>query len=128
MKFHLIFAYVGLFLLVFNGTTMILNFSVLNLASTTIGFMMAVHHYLHYKELKALKQSMEDIARIQTFANDALAPFNKQILISPMDGKYELMFFPCSLNTVVSEGLEYKWYGVKKNDTYVSIGGHKNDA
>lgn len=124
MKFNLIAAYGGLLLFVWNGTTMILNFSVPILASTTIGFMMAVHHYLHYKELKALKQAREETAKVITLANDALAPLNKQILVSPMDFQYHLMPWPCS-RTVVTEGLEYTWYGVKKNDTYVSIGGGK---
>lgn len=102
---------------------MILDFSVLHLASTTIGFMMAAHHWSHYRELKALKQSKEETARVVTLANDALAPFNKQILIGLKDLQYHLTYLPCSKNTVVTEGLEYTWYGVKKNDTYVSIGG-----
>jgi len=123
MKGNLICAYVGLFLLVFNGTRMILDFSVLNLSSTTIGFMIAVHHYLHYRELKALNQSREETARVVTLANDALAPLNKQILIGLKDFQYHLTYWPCTKNTVVTEGLEYTWYGVKKNDTYVSIGG-----
>lgn len=124
MKTNLIFAYVGLFLLAFNGTTMILNFSALSLANTTIGLLIAVHHYLHYKELKALKQSREETAKVITIANDALAPLNKQILISPKDFQYQLRYWPCS-RTVVTEGLEYTWYGVRKNDIYVSIGGGK---
>jgi hypothetical protein len=123
MKFHLIAAYVGLFLFVWNGTTMILDFSVLHLASTAIGFMMAGHHYTHYKELKALKQSREETARVVTLANDALAPLNKQILLDLLDLQYQVRYWPCSKNTVVTEGLEYTWYGLKKNDTYVSIGG-----
>lgn len=128
MKGHKICAYIGLFLLAFDGTTTILNFSLLNAVSTLIAFMIVVHHTIHYNELKALKQSREETARIQTLANDALAPLNKQILISLWDGKYELRFWPCTKNTVVTEGLEYTWYGVKKNDTYVSIGGRQNDA
>lgn len=123
MKFHIIAAYVGLFLFSWNCTTMILNFSVLSLASTAIGFMMAGHHYIHYKELKALKESREETARVVTLANDALAPLNRQILRSPKDFQYYPVHWPCTRNTVVTEGLEYTWYGVKKNDTFVSIGG-----
>ena len=58
-----------------------------------------------------------------TLANDALAPLNKQVTRSLKDFQYYLGFWPCTKNTVVTEGLEYTWYGVKKNDTYVSIGG-----
>ena len=123
MKFNLIAAYVGLFIFAFNGTTMILNCSVLQLASTAIGFMMAGHHYIHYKELKALKQSREETARVVTLANDALAPLNKQILRNLWDFQYQMQYWPCTSNTVVTEGLEYTWYGVKKNDTFASIGG-----
>ena len=57
MKAHLIIAYVGLFLFAFDGTNMVLHFNMLNLASTTIAFMVAAHHWVHYRELKALKQS-----------------------------------------------------------------------
>lgn len=123
MKAHLIIAYVGLFIFSWNGTTMILDFSVLHLACTAIGFLMAGHHCIHYKELKALKQSKDETARVVTLANDALAPLNKQFTRSLKDFQYYLGFWPCTKNTVVTEGLEYTWYGVKKNDTYVSIGG-----
>ena len=125
MKLNLIAAYIGLFLLAFNGMTMMLNFSVLDLASTAIGLMMAVHHWLHYKELKALKQSREETAYVVTTANDVLSPLNKQFLISPKDFQYHLVFWPCTKNTIVTEGLEYRWFGIKKNDIYSSIGGVK---
>ena len=123
MKGHKIGAYIGLFLLAFDGTTTILNFSLLNAASTLIAFMIVFHHTMHYKELKALKQVREETAYVVTTANDVLAPLNKQFLISPKDFQYHLRFWPCTRNTIVTEGLEYTWYGVKKNDTYSSIGG-----
>lgn len=125
MKVHLIIAYIGLFLLAFNGTNLVLNFNVLNFASTTIAFMVAAHHWVHYRELKALKYSMEETARVVTLANDALAPLNKQILRSLCDFQYQMQYWPCTKNTVVTEGKEYMWYGIKKNDTFVSIGGYR---
>lgn len=132
MKYNLIAAYVGLFIFAFNGTTMILNFSVLQLASTAIGFMMAGHHFLHYRELKALKESREALKQsreateyVVTTANDVLAPLNKQFVLSPKDFQYHLGFWPCTKNTIVTEGLEYRWFGIKKSDIYSSIGGVK---
>lgn len=91
MKGHLICAYIGLFLLSFDVTTTVLNFSALNVSSTCIAFMIVVHHTLHYKELKDLKQSREETANVVTVANDVLAPLNKQFLVSPKDFQYHLV-------------------------------------
>lgn len=90
-----------------------------------IGILVAIHHYLHYKHLLEIEHERETTARIVTMANDELARFNKQILLSPKDFDYHVMNWPCTKNTVVTEGKEYMWYGIKKNDTFVSIGGYR---
>lgn len=69
---------------------------------------------------------IDQTARIVTMANDELARFNKQILLSPKDFDYHVMYWPCTKNTVVTEGKEYMWYGIKKNDTFVTIGGYRD--
>lgn len=56
---------------------------------------------------------VDDIAEILVAANSELEKYGKQVMFQ-LDGRYRVMDWPTPPETVITEGLEYKWIGVKK--------------
>lgn len=60
---------------------------------------------------------VDDIAEILVTANRELEKYGKCVMLQP-DGRYRVIDWKIPSDTVITEGLEYKWIGVKKGPDF----------
>lgn len=60
---------------------------------------------------------VDDITEILVSANRELEKYGKQVILQ-LDGRYGVMDWPTPPETVITEGLEYRWIGVKKGPDF----------
>lgn len=60
---------------------------------------------------------IDTLAEVLVAANSELAKYGKQVLLQ-LDGRYRVINWPTPTETVITEGLEYKWIGIKKGPDF----------
>lgn len=110
----------GAFAFIINGILLIINILadgyVMPFVALCTGICFA--NMLNAKGTKKMYDCyVDDIAEILVTANRELEKYGKQVMLQ-LDGRYRVIDWKIPSDTVITEGLEYKWIGVKKGPDF----------
>lgn len=61
---------------------------------------------------------VDTLAEVLVVANNELKKYGKCVMLQ-LDGRYRVVNWPTPPETVITEGLEYKWIGIKKGPDFL---------
>lgn len=106
----------GAFAFIFNGILLIINILSDGYAMPFVALCTGIcfANMMNAKGTKKMYDChVDDIAEILVEANRELEKYGKYVMLQ-LDGKYRIVNWPTPPDTVITEGLEYRWIGIKK--------------
>lgn len=106
----------GAFAFIFNGILLIINILSDGYAMPFVALCTGIcfANMMNAKGTKKMYDChVDDIAEILVEANRELEKYGKYVMLQ-LDGKYRIVNWPTPPDTVITEGLEYRWIDIKK--------------
>lgn len=106
----------GAFAFIFNGILLIINILSDGYAMPFVALCTGIcfANMMNAKGTKKMYDChIDTLAEVLAAANSELNTYGKRVMLQ-LDGRYRVVNWPTPPETVITEGLEYKWIGVKK--------------
>lgn len=110
----------GAFAFIINGILLIINILADGYAMPFVALCTGIcfANMMNAKGTKKMYDCHVDtLAEVLVVANSELKKYGKRVMLQ-LDGRYRVVNWPTPPETVITEGLEYKWIGVKKGPDF----------